>query len=275
MIVLIGLLGRNFKTRSGIEDALPLVQPSTGKLKIDVERNNLRYYSDDWFGVEWDEDMPFYGSNADTLMLNTVRVNVVKSKDDQFHIYRVRFSRSNGSEAAKDLAGKIQFDMKQQDSLVTLPRGFAVSKDEKFRNQQVLMIVEVPVGKKIQLQEGVKTYDWFTVNINRRRGINVEVDAEWDNSYSWNAGQEYEMTEGGLERTDYRVRDYQPGGKYYQEPAKTKTIDTAVIDGREKPQPADNRYRYRQDARERIDTVTRRTVVSELAIPVAVLSNLL
>ena len=101
----------------------------------------------------------------------------------------------------RDLAGRINFNITQQDSLVILPKGFAITKDEKFRNQQVLVVVEVPVGKRIELDHSVNDFNWFSVNFNRRRGFNIEWDDSWDYTYDWNTDTEYVMTESGLEST--------------------------------------------------------------------------
>jgi hypothetical protein len=70
-IILMGLLARNFKSGSEREDELnTFVQPTKGKLIVDVAPSNVRYYGGDWFGIH-DESFPVYGLNQDTLMLNT------------------------------------------------------------------------------------------------------------------------------------------------------------------------------------------------------------
>jgi phage shock protein PspC (stress-responsive transcriptional regulator) len=269
-ITLSGLFARNFKTKSGVEEPVIISQPSTGKLQVDVARNNIRYYNDDWFGVEWDDDMPFYGSTADTLMLNTIRVNVVKSKDSLYHVYRVKFSRGNTPERARNLAERIDFNITQQDSLLLLPKGFAISKNEKFRNQQVLVVVEVPVGRRIELDRSVSDYNWFSVNFNRRRGFNIESDDEsWDYSYSWSTNTEYVMTPEGLERT--RSTDSrEPANNNSRSRPDEKGVDIKV-DGKTN----DTRYRYRPSEETVTDTVGKRKVTSELMIPFAVLPTLL
>jgi hypothetical protein len=269
-ITLSGLFARNFKTKSGVEDAINITQPTTGKLTVNVARNNVRYYNDDWFGIEWDEDMPFYGTNADTLMMNTIRVNVVKSKDSSYHIYRVRFSRGNTPEVAKNLAERIQFNVNQQDSVLTLPKGFGVSKNEKFRNQQVLVVVEVPVGKRIEMHHSVNDYNWFSVNFNRRRGFNIEGDDEtWDYTYSWSTNTEYVMTPEGLERTRDR-RNSEPADRRGR--TRSGESDPAI---RVEDKTEDTRYRYRRsdEPAQTIDTV--RKVTSELMVPFAISPTLL
>ncbi len=210
-IFLAGMFARNFKNRAGVEDEIKVVQPTNNKLFLASVGSNIHYYSDgDFFG--WDEDAPFYGLSHDSLMLKTVRVNVVKSKDSLFHVYTVRFSRSNTNEKARELAQKIHFPLEQQDSLIQMPRGFAITRFDKFRNQQVLVVVEVPVGKRIELDESLNDFDWFTINTNRRRGFNVTWDSDWDDSYSWDDNVEYIMTREGLKRTsDFDQKELKEG----------------------------------------------------------------
>lgn len=199
-IFLVGSFSRNFKTASEKQEEISIVQPSNGKMLVDVASSNVRYYGGDWFGLEWDEDFPVYGINQDTLMLNTVRVNIIKSRDSIFHVNKVNFSRGRNPEIARQLAEKINFNITQRDSTLVLPKGFAISREEKFRNQRVLVVIEVPVGKKIQLDRSIDSYEWFTVNFNRRGWS--RWDDNWDHTYGWSSNVEYVMTPDGLRRTD-------------------------------------------------------------------------
>ena len=65
-----------------------------------------------------------------------------------------------------------------------------------------MMVVEVPVGKKIMIDKSVDWFDWFDINIDRRRRWNVDWDERWDNAYSWRNNVQYIMTGEGLERAD-------------------------------------------------------------------------
>ncbi|GAO42376.1 PspC domain-containing protein [Flavihumibacter petaseus] len=210
-IFLAGMFARNFKNRAGVEDQINIVQPANNKLFFESVGSNIHYYSDgDFFG--WDEDVPFYGMNHDSLMLKTVRVNVVKSKDSLFHVYTVRFSRSNTNNKARELAQKITFPIVQRDSVIQMEKGFAITRTDKFRNQQVLVVVEVPIGKKIEIDRSVDDYEWFTINTNRRRGFNVTWDSDWEDSYSWDSNVEYVMTREGLKRaSDFDAAELKEG----------------------------------------------------------------
>jgi phage shock protein PspC (stress-responsive transcriptional regulator) len=200
-IILGGIVTNDFRSFAPqVEEPVVIKQPANGKLIVDVSSNFNRYYGGDWFGISWD-DWPFYAINKDTLMLNTIRVNVRKSKDDNFHVTRVRFSRGSDPDVARNLAEKISFNVEQQDSVLLLPKGFAISRFEKFRNQQVLILIDVPVGKRIMIDHQVDDYKWFSLQQNRRRGWHDERD--WDIGYGWQSDREMIMTpDEGLQRVD-------------------------------------------------------------------------
>jgi flagellar biosynthesis GTPase FlhF len=95
---------------------------------------------------------------------------------------------------------------------VYLDRGIAINKNDKFRNQHIIMTIAVPVGKRIKITN--KGWSQTNVRINGR-GMNTETfdrissdenwydewNEPWDNeSYSYERGVEYKMTETGLEK---------------------------------------------------------------------------
>jgi phage shock protein PspC (stress-responsive transcriptional regulator) len=241
-IILGGLFARNFKTKSGIEEQMTsFVQPASGKLYLDVASSPIRYYGGDWFGFEGSDDWPVYGINQDTLMLNNVRVNLVKSRDTSYHIFKVRFSRGNNPDVARRQAEKIQFNISQQDSTVILPKGFSISRDDKFRNQQVLVVVEIPVGKRIQIDRSIDNFEWFNIDYNRRRGWNFDWDESWDHTYHWESNKEYIMTPDGLERVDRLDQRELRNGRF-----KLKIKDGDVNIEAEGQFNDDSQYRYEQ-----------------------------
>lgn len=247
-IVFASMVLNNFRTRASVDDEINLNQPTTGKIVISVADEKVNYYGSDWFGFHWDGDAPFYSVNEDSVMMNTVRLHVVKSKDSAYHIHRVRFSHGNNPGIAKDLASQIQFNTKQVDSVLYLPPGFAVTPNQKFRNQQVLIVAEIPVGKRFYIDRSVDDYHWFSINLNRRhRGWNVDWDDQWDDSYSWSSDVEYVMTNEGIKRTDERFRNSD--------------------DNEERDRTQDNKYRYKNKSdsskhKKTKDSVNEKTSVS-------------
>lgn len=211
--LLTGSIFRSFKSRNYIEESVAVAQPASGKLYLDVTSNNInyRYYSNDWFG-DWDGDWPLFGDNMDSVMINTVRVDVVKSNDNDFHVTKVKFSRGKDPVVARNNAEKINFNVTQTDSTLLLPKGFAISKNEKFRNQQVLVVLQVPVGKQFFLDRSVSSYDWFDVRYNRRGGF--EIDDNWDRTYWVESGKTYVMTPDGPKQVSKLDADALKRGEY-------------------------------------------------------------
>lgn len=197
VILLIGSTARNFRSKASVKDDVVLVQPQTGKLLIKVTEGQVKYYGSDWFG--FDDDFPFFSKNEDSIMMNTVRVKLIKSSDSFYHVYAVKFSNGNNPAIAENHASNIKFDVSQTDSTLYLPKGFTITQKDKFRNQQVMLVTEVPVGKRIQIDRSVDRYNWFTIDMNRRRGWNMGWDERWDNAYYYNSNREYIMTQDGLD----------------------------------------------------------------------------
>jgi len=203
VVVISGGIIRNFSTRSTVEDELQIAQPSTGRLYIAVSNVNSPWHAsryNRWFGDGDDKNMPFRILSRDSLWLNTVKVNIEQSPDSLFHVYETRASRGNNAHEARTLASHVEFGIEQLDSVITLPRGFVISRKDKFRNQQVLLTIEVPLGKNIQMSKDINEYSWFNVNSN---GRGVYYTRHWDeeDGRRYGTNKEYIMTVTGLKNS--------------------------------------------------------------------------
>ena len=158
--------------------------------------------------IQIKNDFPALFADEDIMLLNTVRIRIVKSKDSLYHTSLVKLSRGNTPLQAEQTASQINFPIKQNDSILYLPKGFGISKESKFRNQQVLVVIEVPVGKAIRIDHSIDWYAWFNIN-SSRRGLNIDIDDDYFNynDYSWRNDIWYVMTDKGLERLDKKDRD--------------------------------------------------------------------
>ncbi|MEO8710848.1 MAG: PspC domain-containing protein [Parafilimonas sp.] len=229
-ILLVASISRDYKTKAGIEEKMSIVQPSNGKIFIKAApRSNVRYFDGDWYGIHWNRnESPFYALSEDSVVLRTVQLRIQKSEDSLFHISEIKFSRGANPESAKDAATKIDFAISQFDSIVNLPRGFDISKNEKFRNQQVLLIIDVPVGKKIEIDRTIHEYSGF--NLNLGDGYNDwDWNDDWHNNYSWNSNVEYIMTNDGLKVThqqEVKDEDNNQSSDDQSEPEEPKISDS-------------------------------------------------
>ena len=246
-VFLAATVTKNYKSGSRkMEPVSSFIQPAHNKLYVDVERSDIRYYGGDWFGMDWDDDWPFYGVNQDTLMLNSVRVNIEKSTDSSFHVEKVIFSRGRTPEQARTIGEKVRFEINQKDSVLILPKGFPISSEEKWRGQSVLVVVKVPVGKRIELSSRLHSYSWFGIDDYRGRRWDGDWNEDFNSSYGWSSNVEYIMTPDGLQRVDrLDPRELRKGNYKLKE----ENTDESGINNSPEPKATDTNkgYRYRQD----------------------------
>jgi phage shock protein PspC (stress-responsive transcriptional regulator) len=206
LIILAANISRHFSTRNGVEENVSLTTPTNGKLIVKMDDVKPVFFESDFMGMNWHHEGPFFDMNEDSLTMNNVRIEVSKSDDSAWHLNLEKISRGNSGSEAKEKASEIYFQVEQKDSVLVLPRGFVIKPKQQFRNQQVVAVIKVPVGKKIFMSENLSDYHWFNMNRNwHNNGINVYWDDADDNGDSWESNTEYIMTRSGLERTDKSI----------------------------------------------------------------------
>ena len=256
VIVLAGMIVNNFRSRQHVEQAVELVQPITGKLVVRTAVPSNRYEDTDWwFDMDFGRNSPFYFRTEDSVLLTTVRVRLLKSDDSGYHVNLVKLSRGSSSSSARDLANNIQFHAWQTDSTLHLPYGFSIARGDKFRNQQVLVEVSVPVGKRILVSSSVDDYHWFNIRPGRRhihwddgKDWNLELDEDIDDndSYPYSTNVEYIMTTTGLNRTDHQSYDKEErNNRKHRSADENKDEDDDQPEYKAKPKSNGGGYRYK------------------------------
>jgi phage shock protein PspC (stress-responsive transcriptional regulator) len=200
LIILTATVSSNFRIPNGVREEVNFTAPPNGKLIVKMDDSKPLFSDSDWMGMDWHHKGPFFEITDDSLVINTVRIDVVKSKDSSWHIQREKISRGYNSSDARSLAEQIDFPIEQKDSVLLLSRGFTIKPSQQFHNQQVLVVIEIPVGKKILLNNSLDNYHWFTMR-GRNNGMNINIEYDDNEASSWDSDVEYIMTAEGLERT--------------------------------------------------------------------------
>jgi len=179
------------------EQNITLANPKVNKLELRLPSDG-RYYGSHWFKIE-----PFTSFDDDTVFVQNMSVRVVKAIGDSFVLTVVKTAYGRTRKEADDQASRISYNVSQQDSVLLLDKGIAITANEKFRNQHILLTIAVPVGKHIKIHE----------NIGWDHDIHVgffDGDADWRNfdrdGEHWTHNVDYIQTENdGLQRADHRV----------------------------------------------------------------------
>lgn len=200
-ICFIGLLtavGQDFRTGSSENNNPPEVylnNPGINKLELTTELEPYKpHYRNRRFRLEPFEDL----ADGDTMYVRNVTVFVEKAKGDSFRVTMAKYANGPTRAKANETAEKIQYNVEQKDSMLLLPKGIPVSRTNKFRNQNVILVVYVPVGKKIKINRNV---GWGSDVRFRGPFGNNDWEFEWNDDRfdrNWDFNTEYTMTERGL-----------------------------------------------------------------------------
>ncbi|MES2778067.1 MAG: PspC domain-containing protein [Bacteroidota bacterium] len=192
LIALIATMSRNFSTPNSATEDFNLTQPATNNLLVMVSNDTRRGYSN-W--LDFDGVISVEG---DSLYMNTVRVNIIRSPDSLYHVHAVKISNGRDNQNSRELVEKIEFPITQKDSVLYLPQSFGISKQDKWRNQRVLVVIEVPVGKKIKMDETLYDYDYFNVEFGNRRYRRISLPRNWQDGENWHSNRTMIMTNEDL-----------------------------------------------------------------------------
>jgi phage shock protein PspC (stress-responsive transcriptional regulator) len=183
------------------EEIVRLKTPASSKLELKIEPY-AKYYDNDWFKIE-----PFASLDEDTVFVRNIRIRIVKSNSDSFQVKMVKLANGRSRQQADELVAKMDFPITQVDTVLTLAKGIAINRKDKFRNQHIVLTVAVPVGKRILIHKDAGWNDDV-------RFWNERNDWNWENdekTFDWRHDVEYVMTQKGLRRVNLN-KDYFDNG---------------------------------------------------------------
>lgn len=148
-------ISSDFKRYESVEEQAIIQQPSKGKMMLKVTEPELMYEGNFGWLNDNGNQMDGFNITADTLKLSTVNLDFQKSEDSFYHVTIVKQAMGKSDSDAMARAQKIKYRVSSADSILDLPAGFAVDKNSKYRAQNILLVVKVPVGKKINIDNTV------------------------------------------------------------------------------------------------------------------------
>ncbi len=195
-------IGSDFRYRNNpTEQVVNIANPGVNRLEV-KSASMHKYYNNSWLDLE-----PFNYYDDDTVYVRNIRLRITKSNTDSFQVQMVKLSNGDSKSQAARLASAINFNVQQKDSTLLIEKGIAINRTDKFRNQQVILTVAVPVGKKIYINDNIGWGSDVHVNMGRDNDY-----WDWENaietiSYNWRHNVEYVMTANGLERVNKEDND--------------------------------------------------------------------
>jgi phage shock protein PspC (stress-responsive transcriptional regulator) len=268
-ISLIASVGKDFRSVNNYtEETIALSNPAVDKLIVTTNSPMKNAYRYNAFKFE-----PFEGWEDDTVFVKNIDIKIVKATSDSFRATLVKMANGRTKRFADTLAAKIQFSALQNDSVLVVDKGIAINRNDKFRNQRIVLTLYVTVGKQIRID---RSMTWGNNN--------VHFDGPWhddgdyfidrdDEERGWHSNTDYIMKADGLYRMDGKkatewddnddhethVRIGPDGVEVHDEGTKVKVGPGGIqVDESTKKEG----YRYNNNPVEKIDSL-KKTLESE------------
>ncbi len=189
-ISLIASLAKDFRT-SNRKSEQEVILTNAGINKLEISSLTAKH--------KWFEDDFFYDMDQDTSYLRNIEIRIVQSPTDSFRVTTVRSARGRTKNEADALAEAIQLNIVQQDSLLVVGKGIPITRKNKFRDQEVVLTVYVPIGKQIRIDKNV---GWGNdIHFDTWNSDDDDIQIDNDNN-NWDEDVDYIMQADGLHTLD-------------------------------------------------------------------------
>lgn len=106
------------------------------------------------------------GTNNDLkYLLGHAQLNIIKSQTDQISLVVVKEAKGSDKRAATERAKNISYNVSQMDSVIEFDNLFKVNNADKFRFQDVTIILKLPVGKIVYLDKSLENLIYDIENV--------------------------------------------------------------------------------------------------------------
>jgi len=148
---------RNYSVQGSNNETVELKSFKTDTLYID---GTTKPESDDNIDnrdlkVDFD-NLQIENINGKDVVFATPRITIEKSKSNQFEMVLKRRSRGEDKNEAVRFAKNILYNYKQTDSLITFDRFFHLPENQRWRIQELDIIIKVPVGKFLYMKDNIR-----------------------------------------------------------------------------------------------------------------------
>jgi len=131
------------------------IESSSDTLNIDLTDN-------DYFNTHQRSTSYHFDEELESLLTTDVSLDIKKSKSDKFELKIKKIADGESQKQAKINAGQIDYDYFIEENNLSFNNYFAIAKGEAFRFQTVELVLYVPEGKTVYLDNSVK---YFTSNV--------------------------------------------------------------------------------------------------------------
>lgn len=176
MLLYVGVrTGSDFNKTAKVRENFNVIQKDTLYLKMHetpINSFELNTSDEDEEGEKnyrrhsrGDNDYMIGTNNGTKYLLGHAQLNVIKSQTGKIEIVVVKEAKGGNKAIATDRAKNISYVIAQTDSLIEFDNLFKVNNADKFRVQDLSIIVKLPVGKVIYLDKTLENMIYDIENV--------------------------------------------------------------------------------------------------------------
>jgi len=209
-------MGKEFSKKEQSVTAVSISAAQPPVLMLTVSQPALSYSNSvPWIHADGD-DMGGWDLTQDSLKLSNVVIETALSPDSSYHVKVIRTAFGRSADQALLRAESLLYPVREYTdttkrsatassvSVIDLPSGYAIAAKDKFRAQQVKVVVQVPAGKNILFDRSIKEKlngSELQIRYNKRGRVSEFL---WEDvTFPYRGGVEYKMMpDGTLRRAD-------------------------------------------------------------------------
>lgn len=158
-------IARDFSEKQSIRKEISLIQPTSKILVLKVNKKHADEKDYNlWDENEWNGNLRL-SLNDEELQSRDIKLDIVEGNNDSFELVQVCYARGASRKLAADHATHISYSFNQLDSVLTFEPYFVINKNEKYRAQKMQLILRVPKGGKIYLDNSLRGFIYDIKNV--------------------------------------------------------------------------------------------------------------
>lgn len=174
LLLYVGLrTAKEFKRDAKVRENIIVTQSDTLILKMNNFNVNMsemvdNYATDDEgnFKIRNRKSDYMIGKNGnERYLLGHAQLNIIKSQTNQIEIVVVKEAKGFDKKIASNRAQNIKYTVSQTDSLLLFDNLFKVNNADKFRFQDVKVIVKLPLNKVVYLDKSLEDFMYDIENV--------------------------------------------------------------------------------------------------------------
>lgn len=162
-VIYIGItIGRNFQSEVNVSTRFPIAQPANETLHLQLQETDFEWpftwKKTDLHSYKKDHNM-IELSEEDSLMFRQIEITFERSADTNFVVLVNKLARGYDRSDAKANAERFEYTLSQTgDSILHIPSRICLADKEPWREQEVEILVRVPVDKYVTIDKNLDFY---------------------------------------------------------------------------------------------------------------------